>query len=903
MPRQPGPHAAAADEQALLTEAIRLHHAGDHETALALANQAKNLFPKSYAAHGLLGQLAMIRERWAEALEHFDTVAVLEPRHQLMRSLRAMVMLKLGRAEDAKAEAELVTEDNPARYVAVKVIGMYFDAKKQYDVAEGHFRRAVELKPDDAEGYTLLGKVLVEQDKDSEARDVLKRSIKLNPKAPAPYYIIGSLWRRACHFRRGFSFFRRAYLLDSTSEATNINYAVGLTDTGRVHEAIRILKTYLEAHPAAALPRFNLSSFQLLIGQLDEGWRNYEARRELYPGAELPLPEWDGEPTGDKTLLVRAEQGIGDEIFAASMFDDIAHMTGDCIIECEPRLYTLFARSFPEITFAPKQKGKVVLPVGKNPDVWCWAWSLPLWVRGDIDKFPGKVGYLVPDPARAEFWRWRLAQLGPRLKVGITWRSIMNKGTRRDNYTTLDEWSEIFATPDAVFVNLQYGECQEELDEAAALFGVEIANFKDIDLKDGQEDVAALISGLDVVVGACNAVTMLTGALNVPVLQFVTSSNWNCLGTDRDPWYPGTRALFRAWDRDWSEVLHAAAVDLRRRSHQHLRQGASAAVEGEEEEALLRRRIGRGKLLFNNDKAEEARAICESVLAVRPDHADALILRGVVAESRGERDGAEAAYRRVIELEPLYAEAYNHLGALLLKAGRVDEAIAEFTTAIDLQPNFMDALNNLGSAHAAKAEMTEALKWYRRAITTYSGYMMARYNYALALEDSGREDEALVEYETVVESNPRHADAWNNLGNLYGRRKREEDAMNAYRRSIVASPRHVGARFNLATRMLMTGNVDEAIVLLTSAAADRTDDAKILKTLGVAYAMSGNFDAAIERLQAAMSLAPADSDIHRNLGLALQKAGRLDEARAVLTQGVLLKAAEKGLPPPDGVQA
>lgn len=868
---------------------------------MAVASKAKDLFPKSFAPHGLLGQLAMAREHYAEALGHFDSVVALEPRYQLMRALRAMAMLKLERAEEAKAEAELVRDDDPARYVAIKVIGLYFDAKKDYGVAEGHFRRALELKPDDAEGYTLLGKVLVEQDKDSEAKDVLKRAIKLNPKAPAPFYIMGSLWRRDCHFRRGFSFFRHAYSLDPTSEATNINYAVGLTDTGRVHEAIRILKAYIEEHPAAPLPRFNLSNFQLLIGQLDEGWRNYEARRVHYRGAELPLPEWDGKPTSDKTLMVRAEQGIGDEIFAASMFDDIVRMAGHCVIECEPRLYSLFSRSFPEITFTPKQKGKVVLPTDKQPDAWCWSWSLPRWVRGNIDKFPGKVGYIVPEAGRAEFWRWRLAQLGPGLKVGVAWRSIMNKGTRRDNYTTLAEWSEIFATPDAVFVNLQYGECQEELDEASALFGVDIVNFEGIDLKDGQEDVAALISGLDVVVGACNAVTILGGALNVPVLQFVTSSNWNCLGTDHDPWYPNTRALFRAWDRDWSEVLHAAAVDLRRRSHEHLRQGVAAAMEGDEN-AMLMRRIGRGKLLFNNGKVGEVRRICEGILAVRPDHADALILSGVVAESLGERDSAEAAYRRVIELEPLYAEAYNHLGVLLLKAGRVDDAIAEFGTAIDLQPTFMEALNNLGSAHAAKANMAEALKWYRRAITTYSGYMMARYNYALALEDSGRASEAIVEYETVVESNPKHADAWNNLGNLYGRLKRDEDAIAAYRRAISAAPTHVGARFNLATRILMTaGDAGEAIELLKTAAQDRTDDVKILKTLGVAYAMNGDLDAAIENLKAAMTLAPADPDIHRNLGLALQKAGRLEEAKAVLTQGVLLKAAEKErLPPSDG---
>ncbi len=898
------PNTSSEDEQQLLTEAIRLHHAGDFAAAIAYANKAKSLFPKRFGAYGLLGQLAISREQYQEALENFDTVMSLEPRHHLMRGLRAMVLLKLGRAEEAKTEAEFVLAADPAMSMADKVLGMYFDSKKQFDQAEVHFRRVIQLKPEDHEGYALLGKILIEQEREAEARVMLKQAIKLNPRAPAPFYLMGSLLRRSCRFRTGFSFFRHAHRLDPLSEAVNINYAVGLADTGQVHEAIRILRAYLEKHPDSAQTRFNLANFLLLIGQLDEGWMNYEARRVLYTFGDLPFPDWQGEPFGNKTIVVRAEQGIGDEIWCASMFDDLIKLGGQCFIECEPRLYTLFSRSFPTATFLPKQKGKMLLPADHLPDLKTFSASLPRWLRGDFSKFPGKVGFLTPDPGRAEFWRWRLAQLGNGLKVGISWRSVMTKGTRRDNYTTLDEWGEIFETPNAVFINLQYGECQDELDEAAALFGVEIVNFKDIDLKDALEDVAALISELDVVVAPCNAVGAFGGALDVPVLQFMTNSGWNCLGKDYDPWYPSVRVFFRAWDRDWSEALRAVAVDLKRRSHQNLRQITAADVDAEREMVLLRSRISRGAIMLNSGKATTARAICEEILAVRPDHADALILMGVVDEASGERSKAERAFRRVIELEPLYTEAYNHLGALLLKAQRRDEAIAEFRRALELRPNYTDALNNLGCAHAAKTEFNEAIKCYQRAIATYSGYVKARYNYALALEDSGRADEAIVEYETVVESNPRHADAWNNLGNLYSRMKRDDEALNAYRKAIAANPALVGAQLNLAKKILTTsGSSAEAIDLLKSAVAVRPDDVRIIKTLGVAYAMNEEFELAVEHLQSAIKLAPNDSDAHRNLGLALQKAGRLEEARNVLAQAVLLMAAERGLLPPGGVQA
>ena len=57
---------------------------------------------------------------------------------------------------------------------------------------------------------------------------------------------------------------------------------------------------------------------------------------------------WEGQPLHNKSLLITAEEGIGDEIFFASCFNDAIGAAEQCLIECDPRLVSLFQRSFPD---------------------------------------------------------------------------------------------------------------------------------------------------------------------------------------------------------------------------------------------------------------------------------------------------------------------------------------------------------------------------------------------------------------------------------------------------------------------------------------------------------------------------------------------------------------------------
>jgi len=882
----------AADSR--FEEAVRCFNTGDFAGATAKSRELLATGPEDPGPHSLLGQIAMTHGRPAEALEHFEVVLKVFPKHGEMRSHRALALLKLGRKDEAREELEAVLAMDPRCYTALKVNGAIYIEEGNTEKAEKLLRAAHAVNPNEPEGLYLLGRLLLESDRLGEAVPYLKRAIKIRPRGATGFNLMGAVYRTRCRFRTALSYYRHALRLEPNDVASNVNYGVGLMDTGRVHEAIAQYQRYLEIHPDLDQVRFNMSTALLQIGRLKEGWEAYEARRKMHKLRDhtLPYNDWQGESLEGKTILVLAEQGIGDEIWAASMLDDIISVAGHCLIECDSRLVTLYSRSFPKATILPRLPEAVYVPKDRPADFKSLGMSLARWLRVEPEQFPGKPGYLAPDPERQEHWRWRVAQLGAGLKVGISWRSLSVKGTRSDSYTALSDWVEIFKVPGVSFVNLQYGECAAELLATETQSGVKIHNFKDIDLKDQLDDVAALMSVLDVVIAPDNTVGAIAGALNIPVLQFVPSKYWSCHGKDYHPWYPSAHLFFRPWDQDWAATMRAVATELRRRSRQKALEGPAVGITAEREQHILRERVGRAAWFISGKQTAKARAICEEVLALRPEYSDALLMLGVLERMAGHHVESEAWLRQVVEHDSLHAEAYNYLGAVLLESGRADAAQIELDRALELRPNYPDALNNLGNVCAAKRHYGEAAAYYRRAISAVSGFMLARFNYALTLEHMGEIDAAVMEYETVVEGNPRHADAWNNLGNLYGQNRRDEESINAFRMALRADPEMLSARINLANKLLVSGEaIEEAIEHLMAAVAARPEDARIINNLGAAYASKGDMKAAAAQFEKCVALKPDYADAYRNLGLALQKLGRLEEARDVLLKGIQLMNA------------
>jgi len=310
---------------------------------------------------------------------------------------------------------------------------------------------------------------------------------------------------------------------------------------------------------------WSLAVIKLSQGDFGGGWPLYEARlgRSFEsPRRAYPFPEWTGEPVGPGALLVMAEQGLGDEIMFASCYSDALERAPRCVIECDPRLERLFARSFPGASVVGAARDNDRSWLTRHPELRCQvhAGSLPRWFRADAARFPRHAGYLRPDGARVAHWRGRLAGYGEGLKVGIAWKGGLVHTRRSLRCVPLPELAALLRGSGRVFVSLQHDDDGTEAAQLSKLSGATVRAYPEalVDL----DEAAALTCALDVVVTACSSVVHLSGALGVATFVLTPRvAEWRYLRSgDALPWYTGARLLRQQRDGEWAPVIADASV-------------------------------------------------------------------------------------------------------------------------------------------------------------------------------------------------------------------------------------------------------------------------------------------------------------------------------------------------------
>ncbi len=288
-------------------------------------------------------------------------------------------------------------------------------------------------------------------------------------------------------------------------------------------------------------------------GRLPEGWEAYE--RRFQSGAvprEQPSnqPRWDASDPAGKTILVWAEQGLGDQLLFFRMVPDLMRAGAHCVVECDGRLVRLLERSFAGAEVVPYSTPPDPRVQRADIDFQIPVGSLARWFRPSLESFPKTSGYLVADSFKVSRWKQLLEDLGEGLKVGICWRSGMTEGSRSMYYSQLSQWGPVLTTADVRFINLQYGECGEELKEAERMFGTRVQVWKDMDLKNDQDGLAALMSALDLVIPPARRWTQWR-------------ARWAC----RRGWFCAPSGTCGAWERTVARGVWASGRFIVGRRH------------------------------------------------------------------------------------------------------------------------------------------------------------------------------------------------------------------------------------------------------------------------------------------------------------------------------------------------
>ncbi len=499
----------------------------------------------------------------------------------------AMYLERMGHLHKALVTYERAFELDPEDPELLINLGLTAWNLKLCDGAAEMFKLYIAAKPDSPLGYNNLGSVLGDLGKPDEAIELLRSAIYRMPHEPILWNSLATVLAEAGRVEESLVFYEEATRLDPDFARLYHNRGYAYQHLGMLPEA---LKTYDEALKRAVDPteirEANHSRSICLIGmgRLEEGFREYEVRNDerfrAYVHHVTKAPVWKGEPIEGKRVLIVGEQGLGDEFMFATILPDIQRLvgeTGKLQIAVDPRLVSLFQRSYPKAevgsyddrTLIDKDGNKALrfipFAVGNGePD--CYAlMGTPLgWLRKSLSDFP-HVAFLTPDPERVAEYSAKLAEGGSGLKVGICWRSMMLDAKRSKYYSVLDQWGPLLKTPGMRFVNLQYGDCAEELARAEEQHRVKIETIPGLNLKDDIDGAAALSAAMDLVISAPTAAAALAGAVGTEVWFLTAGRTWPQLGTDEFPWYRKTRVFTPEKFGDWVNLMPKLSGELTKR--------------------------------------------------------------------------------------------------------------------------------------------------------------------------------------------------------------------------------------------------------------------------------------------------------------------------------------------------
>ena len=337
----------------------------------------------------------------------------------------------------------------------------------------------------------------------------------------------------------------------------HVNKGTALRALNRFDEALASFAAAIAIDPMRAEAHYNAGLVRLCLGRFREGWQGYAWRWRKADWAsrrrDFCAPQWDGQqPIAGKTILLHAEQGLGDTLQFVRFAPLLAKSGATVIIECQPELRNLLRDLDGAAAVVARDDP---LP---NLDLHCPLLSLPLAFETELATIPANIPYLRPPRDRVERWRGRLPQHG-RLRVGLCWAGSRMHLNDRNRSIPLERFATLLSVPGVDFVSVQ-----KEVDAAqAAILHVRGVTQLGGDFADFV-DTAAVVAMLDLVISVDTSIAHLAGAMGKAVGLLVPfSPDWRWLLERTDsPWYPTMRLFRQPAIADWDTPLERVCREL-----------------------------------------------------------------------------------------------------------------------------------------------------------------------------------------------------------------------------------------------------------------------------------------------------------------------------------------------------
>jgi hypothetical protein len=392
-----------------------------------------------------------------------------------------------------------------------------------------------------------------------EAVAEFEAALALSPNNPSAHYNRGISLFGLGHYAEAVAAYDRALLIAADHVKAWNNRGLALQALNRHDEALASYAKALELQKDYADAHFNQALALLTIGEFRRGFEKYEwrwRRSGMPSGRGYGRPLWLGEyPLERRTILLHAEQGLGDTIQFARYVPMLARAGAKVVLEVQPQLKVLLGQI--EGAAAVVARGEA-LPAF---DVHCPLGSLPLALKTEPATIPSLDRYLGADEAHMAKWRARLECLGaPR--IALAWSGNPQHVNDRNRSIPLSVFAPLWTTGAMHFVSVQ----RELRDGDAELLAREPRVTQLGTELDDFADTAAVLALVDLVITVDTSVAHLAGAMGRPVYILVPfSPDWRwTLAGESSRWYPTARLFRQPSVGDWASVIDRLRGELAR---------------------------------------------------------------------------------------------------------------------------------------------------------------------------------------------------------------------------------------------------------------------------------------------------------------------------------------------------
>jgi len=472
---------------------------GEHGRAQELLERASREAPRDASVLTDLATLLVMTERSADALPLLDKALKLQGGLRQAAFYRAVALKNLGRAQEALATFDQLTSVEPGNPLF------------QHNRAS----------------------LLIQFDRIDEAATIVERLLAQQPDAP-PVLQLKSLI---------------------------------LAGRGHLKEAIATCDRILARNPQAEESRYNRGIFKLRSGDFATGWADYESRWKR-PGFRLAspapnVPTWNGEPLAGKSLLIFAEQGLGDALHFARYAPLVAALGATVSFHVPRRLVALLRTLSDQVRVVdaidPAEKFDYQVPL----------LGIPMRLATDLSNIPGEVPYLAAQAERVARWRDAIGPAG--YKIGIAWQGNPGHDMDRGRSIALREFHALSKIPSVRLISLQKDEGLDQIAGKPADMPLETLGSNFDAGNDAFLDTAAVMQCVDLIVTSDTSIAHLAGALGRPTwVALRHTPEWRWFEHRADsPWYPTMKLFRQKRPGEWSAVFDDIAGQIQAQINGH----------------------------------------------------------------------------------------------------------------------------------------------------------------------------------------------------------------------------------------------------------------------------------------------------------------------------------------------